>query len=58
MGSNPRVPISHDERVTFISRRVSTRNKRELELDDENSPIIVGIYECKIVNEYLERAEL
>lgn len=31
---------------------------KELEWDDENSPIIVGTYECKIVNENPERAEL
>ena len=35
-----------------------TDRLRELELDDENSPIIVGTYECKIVNEHPERAEL
>ena len=35
-----------------------TDRLRELELDDDNSPIIVGTYECKIVNEYPERAEL
>jgi hypothetical protein len=35
-----------------------TDRLRELELDDDNSPIIVGTYECKIVNEHPERAEL
>ena len=43
--------------MTFIGCRVSTGNKREFELDDENLPIIVGTYECKIVNEHLERDE-
>ena len=35
-----------------------TDRLREFELDDDNSPIIVGTYECKIVNEHPERAEL
>ena len=37
LGSSPRVSISPDEGVTFIGCRVPIRNKRELELDDENS---------------------
>ena len=57
LGSSPRVSISPDEGVTFIGCRFSIRNKRELELDDENLPIIVGTYECKIVNEHPKRDE-
>ena len=37
LGSSPRVSISPDEGVTFIGCRVSKRNERKLELDDENS---------------------
>lgn len=45
-------------REVFFTREEYTFRLSELAHDDENSPIIVGTYECEIVNNHPKEADL